>query len=123
MDPCQPAWLGRPCGQIDQQERPRAFLLIGGLRRGPQRSEDTRRRPAGGRVQRRASHTGVIMVCGQKVALGRIHRYQTLTVHVSETTLAIELDDGETRMVRRTTTLPVRNIKADRPRPVTPKVV
>jgi hypothetical protein len=74
-------------------------------------------------VQRRASHTGVIMVCGQKVALGRIHRYQTLTVHVSETTLAIELDDGETRMVRRTTTLPVRNIKADRPRPVTPKVV
>ena len=48
------------------------------------------------RVQRRASNTGVIMVCGQKVALGRVHRHQTLTVHVSDTTLAIELDDGET---------------------------
>jgi transposase InsO family protein len=75
------------------------------------------------RVQRRASATGVILVCGQKVALGRTHQHQTVTVHVSETTLAIELDDGETRVVRRTTTLPVRNIKADRPRPVTPNVV
>jgi hypothetical protein len=75
------------------------------------------------RVQRRASATGVIMVCGQKIALGRVHRHQTLTVHVSETTLAIELDDGETRVVRRTTTIPIRNIKADRPRPVEPIVV
>ena len=71
------------------------------------------------RVQRRASDTGVIVVCGQKVALGRIHQHQTVVVHVSDTTLAIELDDGETRVVRRTTTLPVRNIKADRPRPDT----
>ena len=70
------------------------------------------------RVQRRASATGVIVVCGQKVALGRTHQHQTVTVHVSDTTLAIELDDGETRVVRRTTTLPVRNIKADRPRTV-----
>ncbi len=62
------------------------------------------------------------MVCGQKVALGRIHQHQTVTVHVSDTTLAIELDDGETRVVRRTTTTAVRNIKADRPRPVTPKL-
>ena len=68
-------------------------------------------------VQRRASNTGVIMVCLQKVALGRTHRHQTVTVHVSDTTLAIELD-GETRVVRRTTTVPVRNIKADRPRAV-----
>jgi hypothetical protein len=74
------------------------------------------------RVQRRASNSGVIMVCGQKVALGRVHRHQTLTVHVSDTTLAIELDDGEIRVVRRTTT-PVLNIKANRPRPVEPKVV
>jgi hypothetical protein len=51
-------------------------------------------------VQRRASNTGVIMVRGQKIALGRVHRYQTLTVHVSETTLAIELDDGWLRTVR-----------------------
>lgn len=32
-----------------------------------------------------------------------------------ETALAIELDDGETRIVRRSTTIPVRNTKADRP--------
>ena len=55
------------------------------------------------------------MVCGQKIALGRTHAGQTLTVTVSDTTLAIELDDAETRVVRRTTTKPVRNIKADRP--------
>jgi hypothetical protein len=76
------------------------------------------RRPAGPRprpstepvrVQRRTSNSGVIMVCGQKVALGRAHKHQTLTIWVSETTLAIELDDQETRVVRRTTTLPVRN--------------
>jgi hypothetical protein len=75
------------------------------------------------RVQRRASNTGVITICRQKIALGRIHRHQTLTVHVSETTLAIEVDDGETRVVRRTTTLPIRNIKANRPRPATSTVI
>jgi len=37
---------------------------------------------------------------------------------VALSALAIELDDGETRVVRRTTTLPVRNIKADLPRTV-----
>jgi len=52
------------------------------------------------------------------VALGRAHKHQTVTVWVSDTTLAIELDDAETRVVRRTTTKPVRNIKADRPRQV-----
>ena len=67
------------------------------------------------RVQRRASATGVIVVCGQKIALGRVHAGQTLAIAVSDTTLAIELDDQETRVVRRTTTSPVRNIKADRP--------
>jgi hypothetical protein len=66
-------------------------------------------------VQRRPSNTGVVMVCGQKVALGRSHRYETVTIHVAETTLAVEVG-GETRVVRRTTSLPVRNIKADRPR-------
>ena len=47
------------------------------------------------RVQRRASNTGVIMVCGQKVALGRDQRHRTLTVHVSDTTLAIEVTTGK----------------------------
>jgi hypothetical protein len=67
------------------------------------------------RVQRRASATGLIVVCGQKIALGRTHAGHTVTVAVSDTTLAIELDDNETRVVRRTTTAPVRNIKAGRP--------
>jgi len=48
-----------------------------------------------------------------------VHKHRTVTIHVSDTTLAIELDDGETRVLRRTTTLPVRNIKADRPRTAT----
>ena len=48
----------------------------------------------------------MITVCRQTVALGRIHAGRTVTVHVSEHTLAIELDD-ETRTVRRTTTRPV----------------
>ncbi len=60
-------------------------------------------------MQRRASATGVIVVCGQKVALGRVHAGQALTVAVSDTTLAIQLDDAETRVVRRTTTTPVRD--------------
>ena len=51
------------------------------------------------RVQRRASATGVIVLAGQKIALGRVHQHQAVTVHVSETTLAIELDDGGTRVV------------------------
>ena len=71
------------------------------------------------RAQRRASNTGVIMVAGQKVALGRVHKHQTVTVLVSETTLAIELDDEEVRVVRRTTTQPVRSIKGQRPRTAT----
>ena len=55
------------------------------------------------RVQRRASNTGVIMVAGQKVALGREHAAPDRHRAVSETTLAIELPDGESRVVRRTT--------------------
>jgi hypothetical protein len=33
----------------------------------------------------------VTLVCGQKIALGRTHAGQTVTVAVSDTTLAIEL--------------------------------
>jgi transposase InsO family protein len=66
------------------------------------------------RVQRRASNSGVLMVAGQKVALGRERHHQTFTIMVSETTLAIHLDDGEVRVVARTTTKPVRSIKEQR---------
>jgi transposase InsO family protein len=65
-------------------------------------------------VQRRVSATGVITVCRQHVPLGRVHAGRTVRVHVSEHTLAIELDD-ETRTVRRTTTRPVVVVKGSRP--------
>jgi hypothetical protein len=67
-------------------------------------------------VQRRASNTGVVMVAGQKIALGRLHRHRTVTVTVSDTTLAIELDDGDVKVVRRVNSQPVRSIKDRRPR-------
>jgi transposase InsO family protein len=71
-------------------------------------------------VQRRVSATGVIMVAGQTAALGRAHAGQTVTVLVADTTLAIELGDGDTRVIRRTTTQPVRSIKGQRPRTAAP---
>ena len=67
-------------------------------------------------MQRRASHSGVITVAGQKVALGRQFKHHTVTVHVSETTLAIELPGADTMVVRRTTEKAVRSIKGQRPR-------
>jgi len=68
------------------------------------------------RIQRRASNTGLIMVAGQKIALGREHQHTTVTVVVSETTLAIELPDADELVVRRTTDQPIRSIKGQRPR-------
>ena len=67
-------------------------------------------------VQRRASNTGVIMVAGQKIALGRIHAGQVVTVHVAEHTITIDLSGDDVRTIRRTTTQAVRSIKAHRPR-------
>jgi hypothetical protein len=66
-------------------------------------------------VQRVASNTGVIMVAGQKIALGRIHARQIVTVHVAADTMTIDLGE-DTRTVRRTTTHPVRSIKAQQHR-------
>jgi hypothetical protein len=66
-------------------------------------------------VQRRVSATGVITVCGQTVALGRVHAGRIVCVHVAEHTLAIELGD-DTRSVRRTTTRPVVSVKGSRRR-------
>ena len=56
------------------------------------------------------------MVAKQKVWLGRQWARMTVTIHVSETTLAIELRDGDTKVVRRTTDQAVRNITSMRPR-------
>jgi hypothetical protein len=65
-------------------------------------------------VQRRANAFGVIMVTRQRVSLGRLYVGRVVTVHVSDTTLTIDLDEGP-RTVHRTTDLAVRNVKAHRP--------
>ena len=67
-------------------------------------------------AQRVASNTGVIMIAGQKIALGRIHAGQVVTVHIADETITIDLGGDDTRTVRRTTTQPVRSIKAQQHR-------
>jgi hypothetical protein len=57
----------------------------------------------------------MIKVAGQKIALGRIHAGRVVAVHVAAETVTIDLGE-DTRTVRRTTTQPVRSIKAHRPR-------
>jgi transposase InsO family protein len=72
-------------------------------------------------VQRRASNSGVVMVVGQKVALGRINAGKTVTIEVTDTDLTIHTDT-DPHTVRRTTDQPVRRIKAHRPRKVDPEI-
>jgi len=55
------------------------------------------------------------MLAGQKIAHGCIHKQQTVTVLVSESTLAVECGCGDVRVIRRTTIQPVRSIKGQRP--------
>jgi hypothetical protein len=61
------------------------------------------------------SDTGVVMVARQTVALGRTHAGKTVTVDVTDTDPVVACDDGP-HTVRRTNTLPIRNLKANRPR-------
>ena len=86
-----------------------------------------RRKPVGERprpspepitVQRKADKSGTLMVVKQRVSIGRVFAHATVTIHISETTLAIELPDGDTKVFRRTTTDVPRTIKAARPRAV-----
>jgi hypothetical protein len=65
-----------------------------------------------------ASKSGIVIVAGQKVALGRSHVRKTVTIDVAAEMLHIECDDG-VRTVRRTTDLAVRQIKPQRSRKVT----
>lgn len=66
------------------------------------------------RVQRRVSATGTVMVCRQVVSLGRTYAGQTVTLHVAESTITVEVD-GQVRVIQRTTDIPVRNVKANKP--------
>jgi hypothetical protein len=45
---------------------------------------------------RHVSASGVVLTCGQKIALICAHAGQTVALHVSDTTLAIEVDDADT---------------------------
>jgi hypothetical protein len=54
------------------------------------------------------------MVTGQVISLGRVHAGKTVTIHVHDTHLIVDCDDGP-RTIKRTTDKPVRNVKADRP--------
>jgi hypothetical protein len=67
-------------------------------------------------VQRHASATGVIVVAGQKIALGRIHAGETVTVHVTATVMTIDFGGDDTRTVARTTSKPVRSFKGQQHR-------
>lgn len=60
------------------------------------------------------SQTGVVMVARQAAALGRIHAGKTVTVDITDTGSGYRLR-RRARTVRRTNTLPIRNLKADRP--------
>ncbi|WP_328550936.1 IS481 family transposase [Streptomyces sp. NBC_00366] len=100
------------------------------VRPNPLTSKEIRRlrglRPAGPpprpavepvRVQRRVSTVGTVMVCRQVVSLGRTYAGQTVTVHVADSTITVELD-GQARVIQRTTDTPVRNVKANKPHKV-----
>jgi hypothetical protein len=59
------------------------------------------------------------MVAGQTVALGRVHAGKTVTINVTEDSLAVECDDGM-RTIRRTNQHRLRDVKANRPRTTQP---
>lgn len=73
-------------------------------------------------IQRRASNSGEITIAGQKIALGRHHASQVFTVHVSDTTVIVELPRATIRTFPRTTTQTVRVIEAQRPSREDPNV-
>nr|WP_019355171.1 IS481 family transposase [Streptomyces sp. AA1529] len=69
------------------------------------------------RVQRRVSAVGTVMVCRQVVSLGRTYAGQTVIMHVAESTITVELD-GQVQVIQRTNSLPIRNVKANKPHKV-----
>ena len=62
------------------------------------------------------SWAGISGLAGQKISLGRTHAGQIVTVCVTATTMTIGFGDGGTQTVTRTTSKPVRTIKAQQHR-------
>jgi hypothetical protein len=46
----------------------------------------------------------------------RLHRHRTVAATVSDTTVAIDVGDGDVKVVPRANSQPVRSIKGQRPR-------
>ena len=65
-------------------------------RRPPGRAAAPARRPSRSGSSGGPRNTGVIMVAGQKIALGRVHARQTVTVHVDRARLRTIDDGGDT---------------------------
>jgi hypothetical protein len=103
-----------------RQPLPANALILGSRRSGPDPRLHILGQPDVAHLQLRHRLGEVAalrdLVAGQKAALGRLRQHQTVTVPVSDTTLAIEFTDGDAKVVRRTTTQPVRSIKGQRPR-------
>jgi hypothetical protein len=57
----------------------------------------------------------LVLVTGQKLAVGHTHGHTALTVRVTEHTITVDLDDGAWPILRGTTQ-PVRSWQAPRPR-------
>jgi hypothetical protein len=75
------------------------------------------------RVQRRASNSGIVMVCSQKIASVGCIGGRPSPSPSPRTHWPSSCPTKEPKIVRRTTTTAVRNIKAARPRPGTFQVV
>ena len=92
------------------------------LRPGPHTARRSPRRPPTPTLGRASHHPApgvghrVIMVAGQKLALGRNHAHTVVTVHVAKHTTTVEFPDGAQRTFTRTSTKPVRSYKAQHPR-------
>ena len=61
-----------------------------------------------------ASATGTMVIARQRVGLGRAYAGRTVTVAVTDANITVECD-GDSRTFQRTTDLPIRNHKANRP--------
>ena len=66
-------------------------------------------------LQRLADAGGTICVAKQRIGCCRAFARQTLTVHVSGTSITVKLRDGDAHTVRRTTTTTVTTIKSRPP--------
>ena len=66
------------------------------------------RRPSRCASQRLAWSTGAVLVAGQRIFIGRVHRHETVSIDVTDTTLTVHFDSGASKVFARTNDHPVR---------------